>query len=101
MVYLDSEDIARLMPSVFSKWQGENEVRLNEVEWFTLQWLKSVWKYFRNRFKKDLHRFENLHLLPIENGLVGKLSKKLPMISITDVLQTGQELPREIVNFLQ
>ena len=96
---LGSEDVARLMPMVFSNWQYHDEMKLNvSALWFTSEWLETVWKYFRNQFENELYRFENLHLLPIGDGLVRKLSKQLPILSSTDVLQRGQKLPPELLN---
>ena len=62
------------------------------------EWLETVWKYLQIHFPNDLSKFENLHLLSLGNGSVGRLSKRLPVICETDIVHSGSKLPAELVN---
>jgi sacsin len=72
---LDRTSIVTLMHKcLLSPWQSQDSVHVSQISWFTEQWLSDLWQYLTRNYPSDLQKLENLHIFPVGNGKLIKLS---------------------------
>src|ERR1700733_3581386 len=79
-----------MLCSIFSRWQTLETIRVQIEPWLTDKWLADLWSYLQKNFSQALYSFENFHILPLGQGIVGKLSQTLPVVSKIDGYNKGE-----------
>jgi len=86
---LEPSDVARLLRTLFATHLTDHDViditdNIAEPSLFSDNWLEHLWHYLQKYFEQDLCQFEGLHLIPVAEGRLAKLSKNIPLILSCD-----------------
>src|SRR6218665_609125 len=80
-MHMQPQYFINLLRSVLpSNWQNCNEVNISSAPILTVNWLHELWAYLTRHFTNTLNVFENLHILPVGNGQLEKLSRQSPLL---------------------
>src|SRR6218665_649793 len=91
--------LSTLLRSVLpNNWQNCNEVNISSAPILTVNWLHELWAYLTRHFPNTLNVFENLHILPVGNGQLVKLSRQSPLLVAS---HSGLQLPEDVKTLLR
>lgn len=82
--HLNAQDASKLIRTIFKIWDSHDAIRFETKPWLTEKWLSNLWSYLRKYFNKNLSAFEDIHVVPVGDDSIVKLSQHLPIISKID-----------------